>query len=156
MATAHHLAVLRIVTSQSKGIRAQERTGVLGHRETDRQAPIGAKGPGARRRDAATPARVGRRFPSIRWVKLYGSRALGRQRPGSDIDLAFGSPDDCSAALAGAFKELPIPYTVDVTHGGSLEHEGLRRLCSVRRGGAGRTPRRFRLSRKTLQELITS
>ena len=68
-----------------------------------------------------------RRFPSIRWVKLYGSRALGRHRPGSDIDLAFSSPDDCSAALAGAFDELPIPYTVDVTHWESLEHEGLRR-----------------------------
>ncbi len=67
------------------------------------------------------------RFPSIRWVKLYGSRAMGRQRPGSDIDLAFSSPDDCSAALAGAFDELPIPYTVDVTHWESLEHDGLRR-----------------------------
>ena len=67
------------------------------------------------------------RFPSIRWVKLYGSRAMGRQRPGSDIDLAFSSPDDCSAALAGAFDELPIPYKVDVTHWESLEHEGLRR-----------------------------
>ena len=68
-----------------------------------------------------------RRSPSIRWVKLYGSRALGRQRPGSDIDLAFSSPDDCSAALAGAFDELPIPYMVDVTHWESLEDEGLRR-----------------------------
>jgi len=68
-----------------------------------------------------------RRFPSIRWVKLYGSRAMGRQRPGSDIDLAFSSPDDCSAALAGGFDELPIPYKVDVTHWESLEHEGLRR-----------------------------
>lgn len=66
------------------------------------------------------------RFPSIRWVKLYGSRAMGRQRPGSDIDLAFSSPDDCSAALAGAFDELPIPYTVDVTHWESLKHDGLR------------------------------
>ena len=68
-----------------------------------------------------------RRFPSIRWVKLYGSRALGRHRPGSDIDLAFSSPDDCSAALAGAFDERPIPYMVDVTHWESLEHAGLRR-----------------------------
>ena len=67
-----------------------------------------------------------RRFPTIRWVKHYGSRAMGRQRPGSDIDLAFSCPDDCSAALAGAFDELPIPYTVDVTHWESLEHEGLR------------------------------
>lgn len=68
-----------------------------------------------------------RRFPEIRWVKLYGSRALGRQRPGSDIDLAFSAPLDCSAALAGAFEELPIPYLVDVTHWESLRHEGLRR-----------------------------
>jgi hypothetical protein len=44
------------------------------------------------------------RFRDIRWVKLYGSRALGRQRPGSDIDLAF----------------------FDVTHWESLEHTGLR------------------------------
>lgn len=68
-----------------------------------------------------------RRYPEIRWVKLYGSRALGRQRPGSDIDLAFSAPLDCSAALAGAFEELPIPYQVDVTHWESLRHEGLRR-----------------------------
>ena len=67
------------------------------------------------------------RFPRIRWVKLYGSRALGTQRPGSDIDLAFSCPEeDCSAALAGALEELPMPYTVDVTHWESLRHEGLR------------------------------
>jgi predicted nucleotidyltransferase len=67
------------------------------------------------------------RFPRLRWVKLYGSRAIGRQRRGSDIDLAFSSADDCSGALAGAFDELPIPYKVDVTHWESLSHEGLRR-----------------------------
>lgn len=67
------------------------------------------------------------RFPSLRWVKLYGSRAMGRQRPASDIDLAFSSPEDCSAALAGAIEELPIPYKVDVTHWESLSHAGLRR-----------------------------
>ena len=41
---------------------------------------------------------------------------LGRQRPGSDIDLAFSSVEDCSAELAAAFEELPTPYRVDVTH----------------------------------------
>lgn len=68
---------------------------------------------------------VWRQFPQIRWLKLYGSRALGRQRPGSDIDLAFSSEEDCSAALAAAFDELPTPYLVDVTHWESLRHEGL-------------------------------
>jgi len=66
------------------------------------------------------------RFPQIRWLKLYGSRALGRQRPGSDIDLAFSSKEDCSAELAAAFEELPTPYLVDVTHWETLRHEGLR------------------------------
>ena len=69
---------------------------------------------------------VWRRFPQIRWLKLYGSRALGRQRPGSDIDLAFSSEEDCSAELAAAFEELPTPYLVDVTHWESLRHVGLR------------------------------
>jgi len=65
-------------------------------------------------------------FPQIRWFKLYGSRAMGNYRPGSDIDLAFSSPIDCTAQLAGAFEELPIPYQVDVTHWESLAHDGLR------------------------------
>ncbi|MFO8237811.1 MAG: nucleotidyltransferase domain-containing protein [Prochlorococcaceae cyanobacterium] len=64
--------------------------------------------------------------PHLRWVKLYGSRALDRQRPGSDIDLAFSADEDCSAALTGAFEELATPYSVDVTHWESLRHQGLR------------------------------
>jgi predicted nucleotidyltransferase len=66
------------------------------------------------------------RYPELRWVKLYGSRALGRQRPGSDIDLAFSCNRDCSAALAGALEELPTPYRFDVSHWESLQHPGLR------------------------------
>lgn len=71
------------------------------------------------------------RFPMLLWVKLYGSRAMGKQRPGSDVDLAFSSAEDCSAALAGALEELPIPYKVDVTHWESLSHAGLRRQIDV-------------------------
>lgn len=69
---------------------------------------------------------VVRRFPDIRWVKVYGSRALGRHRPGSDIDLAFSAPLDHTAALAGALEDLPTPYRFDVTHWESLQHAGLR------------------------------
>ena len=65
-------------------------------------------------------------FPQIRWLKLYGSRAMGNYRPGSDIDLAFSSAVDYTAQLAGAFEELPIPYLVDVTHWESLTHDGIR------------------------------
>jgi predicted nucleotidyltransferase len=65
------------------------------------------------------------RFPQLGWVKLYGSRAMGRHRRGSDIDLAFSSPQDCSAALLAALDELPTPYRFDVTHWESLHHAPL-------------------------------
>jgi len=35
-------------------------------------------------------------------VRRFSSRALGRHRPGSDIDLAFSAPIDHTALLAGA------------------------------------------------------
>lgn len=66
------------------------------------------------------------RFPQIHWVKVYGSRANGTYRPGSDVDLAVSCPLDCTAALAGALEELPTPYRFDVTHWESLQHQGLR------------------------------
>ena len=66
------------------------------------------------------------RFPQLSWVKLYGSRAMARHRPGSDIDLAFSSPQDCSAALLAALDALPTPYRFDVTHWESLHHAPLR------------------------------
>ena len=78
-------------------------------------------------RTLAEIAAVLERFPTIQWVRLYGSRAMGRHRLGSDIDLAFSSPVDHSAALAAALEELPTPYLFDVTHWESLRHEGLRR-----------------------------
>jgi len=65
-------------------------------------------------------------FPQLNWVKLYGSRAMGRQWSGSDIDLAFSADQDCSAALREALDQLPTPYLFDVTHWESLRHQGLR------------------------------
>lgn len=65
-------------------------------------------------------------FPQIRWVKLYGSRAMGSHWAGSDIDLAFSAPDDCSAALREALDQLPTPYLFDVTHWDSLQYAPLK------------------------------
>ena len=66
------------------------------------------------------------RFPQIHWLKLYGSRAMGRHWHGSDIDLAFSADEDCSAALLAALDDLPTPYLFDVTHWESTHHPGLR------------------------------
>lgn len=67
-----------------------------------------------------------RQFPNIDWVKVYGSRAKGDYQRGSDIDLAFSSPVDCSAELYEALDALPTPYLFDVTHYETLRHEGLK------------------------------
>lgn len=65
-------------------------------------------------------------FPQIQWVKLYGSRAMGNHWAGSDVDLAFSSADDCSAAFKEALDLLPTPYLFDVTHWESLRYAPLR------------------------------
>ena len=66
------------------------------------------------------------RFPQIHWLKLYGSRAMGKHWAGSDIDLAYSADTDCSAALREALDQLPTPYLFDVTHWESLRHAPLR------------------------------
>ncbi len=65
-------------------------------------------------------------YPEIIWVKIYGSRAKGNYQRGSDIDLAFSSPTDCSMELLAALDDLPTPYLFDLTHYESLKHERLK------------------------------
>ena len=57
---------------------------------------------------------VFKQFDAIDKVVLYGSRALGTHRPGSDIDLAlFGSEvtPDLIASIAILIDDLLLPYT---------------------------------------------
>ena len=65
-------------------------------------------------------------YPSIQWVKIYGSRAKGNYAHGSDIDLAFSGATDLSAALLSALDALPTPYLFDVTHYDTLQHAALK------------------------------
>ncbi len=54
--------------------------------------------------------------PSILKVVIYGSRAMGREKPGSDIDLAISttSDHDLSGMVKLDLEELPTPYLFDV------------------------------------------
>ena len=56
------------------------------------------------------------RFPSLRRVLLFGSRAKGDFRPESDVDLALVGIDDRlqAEAIASELEELPLPYRFDV------------------------------------------
>ena len=77
-----------------------------------------------------------RHVPPGSIVKVFGARARGRARRGSDLDLAIdaGRPlrDGERAALAEAFEESDMPYGVDIldarvaraTFLASIENEG--------------------------------
>ncbi len=69
------------------------------------------------------------RYPEIRQVRLYGSRARGTHRPGSDIDLAVFAPDMSEARLAALWQDLeasPIAFNIDLVHVETLTKPDLR------------------------------
>lgn len=71
-----------------------------------------------------------KKYPQVEEVIIFGSRAKGNYKKGSDIDLAIKGPN-CSTDLAWTLQaylneELPIPYMVDVVDYNSLEHRELK------------------------------
>lgn len=68
--------------------------------------------------------------PQIDAVILFGSRAKGNYKKGSDIDLAIKG-EKCSPELAIDIEsfineEIPVPYTVDVVDYNSLKKKELK------------------------------
>lgn len=59
------------------------------------------------------------RYPQISQAILYGSRAIGDYRNGSDIDLTLRGDSDLTrqmlAKIANELDGLYIPYTVDLS-----------------------------------------
>ena len=68
------------------------------------------------------------RYPEIREAILFGSRALGRHRPESDVDLALVGVGDglVAEAVADALEDLPMPYRFDVKAFDTLLYPPLR------------------------------
>ena len=60
-----------------------------------------------------------RKYPGIKQAILYGSRAKGKYRSGSDIDLSLKTGDDFTFKdlldIAGDFDDSDMPYFVDVS-----------------------------------------
>jgi predicted nucleotidyltransferase len=68
-------------------------------------------------------------YPGIVKVILYGSRAMGNYRAGSDIDITLVT-DDCFSdtdllKLEGDLDESNLPYLMDVSILGKLQNENL-------------------------------
>ena len=60
---------------------------------------------------------LAQRLDKIGEVKVYGSRATGHARPGSDLDLVIYPPisERDLTDLWTAFEESDLPITVDLT-----------------------------------------
>jgi predicted nucleotidyltransferase len=67
-------------------------------------------------------------YSQVERAVLYGSRAKGNYKPGSDIDLTlFGTgltPRLC-ASIAEALDDLLLPYTIDLSLFAQLQHPEL-------------------------------
>ena len=78
------------------------------------------------------------KFPAVNQVLLYGSRAKGNYRPGSDIDLTFlgdGVDEKLMSQIEAELEELLLPYQFDlsifskITHPELIDH--IQRLAKV-------------------------
>ena len=77
------------------------------------------------------------RFPAIEKVVLYGSRAKGIHRPGSDIDIVLlgdGLDDSLVTGLENELDDLLLPYRFDLSILSKLSHAEL--IAHISRGGA--------------------
>jgi predicted nucleotidyltransferase len=70
------------------------------------------------------------RYPGIQSATLYGSRAKGNYKTGSDIDLTLGADDSFSHAdllrVMNDFDDSDLPYTVDVSIFRAIDNENLK------------------------------
>jgi len=61
-------------------------------------------------------------------VRVYGSRAMGTEERGSDIDLAIFTTckNDLSGHVQTDLENLPTPYMFDITDYTHICHSGLK------------------------------
>ena len=84
--------------------------------------------PGIPQADSQRLLELIRTHPHVQKVVLYGSRALGRQRAGSDIDICLVAPSMTLGELlelGAALDDLLLPWNVDLQLRHLIAHEGL-------------------------------
>ncbi|WP_373059460.1 nucleotidyltransferase domain-containing protein [Zunongwangia sp. H14] len=69
------------------------------------------------------------KFPAVDEVRVFGSRAMGNFKPGSDIDLAVFSPGMSYNDLLDlkiAIDDLELLYKIDVLDYKKIDHQELK------------------------------
>lgn len=72
--------------------------------------------------------RVFQSFPAVEEVVLYGSRAKGNYRPGSDIDLTLkgeGLTLKILNKISNSLDDLLLPYTFDLSIFAQIDNNDL-------------------------------
>ena len=83
---------------------------------------------GLTQRDIETLLRIFSKFKEVKSVYLYGSRAKGTHKFGSDIDFAImneGVSDRTISNIREEMEESDLPYFVDITNFATLNHKEL-------------------------------
>lgn len=84
---------------------------------------------GLTQRDLAEIADTLSAFPEIEEAVLFGSRAKGNYKPGSDIDIAIKGKaieQSCVNSLSYALnEESSLPYFFDIIHYESISEQAL-------------------------------
>ena len=73
---------------------------------------------------------VFKKYPDIKQVFIFGSRAMGNFKPGSDIDIAVKgdvSEEVISLISIELNERLPMPYKFDVLAYNLIENEDLKK-----------------------------
>lgn len=67
---------------------------------------------------------VFKKYPEIKIVKIFGSRAKGNYRPNSDIDFVLWGNIDINTAgkISLDLDDLPTPYKFDVKLYNEINH----------------------------------
>ena len=80
-------------------------------------------------RDTETLRDIFRRYPDIETVVIFGSRAKGNHKPGSDIDCAIMNTGLDPATVRRAHSDCEqssLPYCVDLLDYHAITHPELR------------------------------
>ncbi len=80
--------------------------------------------PGLSRKELEEIRLIFKKFPSIQEAILFGSRAMGNFKPGSDVDIALKGQttlQDLARVKASLEEESSFPYLFDVVDYHTLE-----------------------------------
>lgn len=81
------------------------------------------------KRDLQTIKTIHDKYPEVEEVLIYGSRAKGNDRKGSDIDLVIMNENVSQETISRVkfdFEESTLAYFVDVAHYPTIKDPGLK------------------------------